>query len=174
MDIFIQLFLTFFKVGAFGFGGGYAILSLMQEEMVHNQVWLTKGEFLDIVAIAEMTPGPIAINMGTFVGFKMAGFFGALIATFSVVLPSFIIVLFMVKLFFKYQGYNTIQDALNGIRPAVLALIASAAIILVGEAIRDIYSLIIAILVFLLVAVKKMNPIIVLALSGLAGIIIYG
>ena len=94
MDIFIQLFLTFFKVGAFGFGGGYAILSLMQEEMVHNQVWLTKGEFLDIVAIAEMTPGPIAINMGTFVGFKMAGFFGALIATFSVVLPSFIIVLF--------------------------------------------------------------------------------
>ncbi len=174
MDIFIQLFLTFFKVGAFGFGGGYAILSLMQEEMVHNQVWLTKGEFLDIVAIAEMTPGPIAINMGTFVGFKMAGFFGALIATFSVVLPSFIIVLFMVKLFFKYQGYNTIQDALNGIRPAVLALIASAAIILVGEAIRDIYSLIIAVLVFLLVAVKKMNPIIVLALSGLAGIIIYG
>ncbi len=174
MDIFIQLFLTFFKVGAFGFGGGYAILSLMQEEMVHNQAWLTKGEFLDIVAIAEMTPGPIAINMGTFVGFKMAGFFGALIATFSVVLPSFIIVLFMVKLFFKYQGYNTIQDALNGIRPAVLALIASAAIILVGEAIRDIYSLIIAVLVFLLVAVKKMNPIIVLALSGLAGIIIYG
>jgi chromate transporter len=174
VDIFIQLFLTFFKVGAFGFGGGYAILSLMQEEMVHNQVWLTKGEFLDIVAIAEMTPGPIAINMGTFVGFKMAGFFGALIATFSVVLPSFIIVLFMVKLFFKYQGYNTIQDALNGIRPAVLALIASAAIILVGEAIRDIYSLIIAVLVFLLVAVKKMNPIIVLALSGLAGIIIYG
>ena len=174
MDIFIQLFLTFFKVGAFGFGGGYAILSLMQEEMVHNQVWLTKGEFLDIVAIAEMTPGPIAINMGTFVGFRMAGFLGALTATFSVVLPSFIIVLFMVKLFFKYQGYNTIQDALNGIRPAVLALIASAAIILVGEAIRDIYSLIIAVLVFLLVAVKKMNPIIVLALSGLAGIIIYG
>jgi chromate transporter len=174
VDIFIQLFLTFFKVGAFGFGGGYAILSLMQEEMVHNQVWLTKGEFLDIVAIAEMTPGPIAINMGTFVGFRMAGFLGALTATFSVVLPSFIIVLFMVKLFFKYQGYNTIQDALNGIRPAVLALIASAAIILVGEAIRDIYSLIIAVLVFLLVAVKKMNPIIVLILSGVAGIIIYG
>ena len=174
MDIFIQLFLTFFKVGAFGFGGGYAILSLMQEEMVHNQVWLTKGEFLDIVAIAEMTPGPIAINMGTFVGFRMAGFLGALTATFSVVLPSFIIVLSLVKLFFKYQGYNTIQDALNGMRPAVLALIASAAIILVGEAIRDIYSLIIAVLVFLLVAVKKMNPIIVLALSGLAGIIIYG
>ena len=85
MDIFIQLFLTFFKVGAFGFGGGYAILSLMQEEMVHNQVWLTKGEFLDIVAIAEMTPGPIAINMGTFVGFRMAGFLGALTATFSAV-----------------------------------------------------------------------------------------
>jgi chromate transporter len=173
VDIFIQLFLTFFKVGAFGFGGGYAILSLMQEEMVHNQVWLTKGEFLDIVAIAEMTPGPIAINMGTFVGFRMAGFLGALTATFSVVLPSFIIVLSLVKLFFKYQGYNTIQDALNGMRPAVLALIASAAIVLVGEAIKDIYSFVIAILVFLLVAVKKINPIILLILSGLAGIIIY-
>ncbi len=173
MNIFIRLFLTFFKVGAFGFGGGYGILSLMQEEMVHNQAWLTKGEFLDIVAIAEMTPGPIAINMGTFVGFRMAGFFGALTATFSVVLPSFIIVLFLIKLFFKYQSYNTIQDALNGIRPAILAIIASAAIVLIGEAINDIYSFIIAILVFMLMTANKINPIILLILSGLAGIIIY-
>src|SRR5690554_3319103 len=152
MSSLFQLFLTFFKVGAFGFGGGYAILSLMQEEIVHIQGWLTKGEFLDIVAIAEITPGPIAINMGTFIGFKLAGFVGAAIATFSVVLPSFVIVLFLVKLFFKFQSNNAIQDALRGIRPAVLALIASAAIVLVGEAIKDVYSIIIAIIVFILVA----------------------
>ena len=157
MGILLELFLTFFKVGAFGFGGGYAILSLMQEEVIDIHGWLSKGEFLDIVAISEMTPGPVAINMATFLGFKLGGILGATIATFGVVLPSFIIVLVMVKLFLKFQKNQAIQNALSGIRPTVIALISSAALFLAEEAIKDGYSIIIAITAFILVAIKKVN-----------------
>ncbi|MCR1898259.1 chromate transporter [Irregularibacter muris] len=173
MSTFVDLFFTFFKIGSFGFGGGYAMLSLIQEEVTSAHGWLTKGEFLDIVAIAEMTPGPIAINMATFVGHELGGILGSALATLGVVLPSFIIVLILVHLFLKFQQNQTIQNALGGIRPAVLALIASAALLLVEEAIIDVYGIIIAIVVFLLVAIKKVNPIIVLVLSGILGIFIY-
>lgn len=173
MMVLVDLFLTFFKIGAFGFGGGYAMLSLIQSEVTEVHAWLSGAEFLDIVAIAEMTPGPIAINMGTFVGYELSGILGAAIATLGVVLPSFIIVLILVRIFLKVQKNEKIQNALSGIRPAILALIASAALLLMGEAFIDVFSIAIAIGAFILVGLKNVNPLIVLILSGVLGVIIY-
>lgn len=175
MSIILDLFITFFKIGAFSFGGGYAMLPFIQEEVIETHAWLTTGEFLDIVAIAEMTPGPIAVNMATFLGYQVSGsILGSAIATLGVILPSFIVVLILVQVFLKYQKSQTIQNALRGIRPTILALITSAAILLVEEAIIDIFGVIIAIGVFYLVAYKKFNPIFVIILSGMVGIVIYG
>lgn len=173
MMVLVDLFLTFFKIGAFGFGGGYAMLSLIQSEVTEVHAWLSGAEFLDIVAIAEMTPGPIAINMGTFVGYELSGILGAAIATLGVVLPSFIIVLILVRIFLKVQKNEKIQNALSGIRPAILALIASAALLLMEEAFIDVFSIAIAIGAFILVGLKNVNPLIVLILSGVLGVIIY-
>ncbi|WP_213818642.1 chromate transporter [Garciella nitratireducens] len=173
MSAWLNLLFTFLKIGAFGFGGGYAMLSLMQKEVVDVHLWLTRSEFLDIVAIAEMTPGPIAINMATFVGHELFGFFGAIIATIGVVLPSFIIVLILVHLFLKIHQSQKVQSALSGIRPVILALIASAAISLAGDAIKDVFGVFIVIISFVAVVFKKVNPIIILVLSGIAGVIIY-
>ncbi len=173
MHVLLDLFLTFFKIGVFGFGGGYAMLSLIQEEVTDVHLWLTQSEFLDIVAIAEMTPGPIAINMATFVGHELFGFLGSAIATLGVVLPSFIVVLILVHIFLKIQQNKGVQNALSGIRPAVLALIASAAITLTGDAIVDVSGVIIAFIAFIAVAFKKVNPLIVLILSGVVGAVIY-
>lgn len=173
MMAFIDLFLIFLKIGAFGFGGGYAMLSLIQSEVTEVHAWLSGAEFLDIVAIAEMTPGPIAINMATFVGYELFGVLGSILATLGVVLPSFVIVLILVHIFLKVQKNQKIQNALSGIRPAVLALIASAALLLTEEAFIDVFSIVIAIGAFILVAFKKVNPLIVLILSGIVGVIIY-
>lgn len=173
MYALLDLFLTFFKIGVFGFGGGYAMLSLIQEEVTDVHLWLTRAEFLDIVAIAEMTPGPIAINMATFVGHELFGFLGSAIATLGVVLPSFIVVLILVHIFLKIQQNKGVQNALSGIRPAVLALIASAAITLTGDAIVDLSGVIIATIAFIAVSFKKVNPLIVLILSGIVGVVIY-
>ena len=92
MEILIQLFMTFFKIGAFSFGGGYAMLPLLEEEVIRNHGWMTSGEFIDIFAISEMTPGPIAVNAATFLGFRVGGFLGAVVSTLAVILPSFIVI----------------------------------------------------------------------------------
>lgn len=169
----INLLITFFKIGAFSFGGGYAMLPLIQQEVVINHPWFTQMEFLDILAIAEMTPGPIAINMATFLGFRTAGVVGAIMATIGVILPSFCIVLLIVHFFLKFQENKHIQNALSTIRPTVLGLIASAAILLWKDAIIDYSSIVIAVIAFILVTFKKMNPLFVLLLSGGLGIILY-
>ena len=173
MGLLMQLFITFFKIGAFSFGGGYAMLPLIQEEVIENHGWLTKGEFIDIVAIAEMTPGPIAVNSATFLGYRVSGVLGSAFATLGVILPSFIIVLILVRVFLKFQKNEKIQSALRGIRPTILALITSAAITLVDEAIVDVFGVGIAIAAFYLVGKKKVNPIYVLMGAGVVGIIIY-
>ena len=124
--IYLQLFYTFFKIGLFGFGGGYAMLSMIQGEVVTRYGWVTSQEFTDIVAISQMTPGPIGINAATFVGTKVAGLPGAIAATVGFVFPSVFIVLALAKLFFKYGDIGPIRGILNGLRPAVVALICSA------------------------------------------------
>ena len=122
----IQLFITFFRIGAFTFGGGYAMIPLIQREIAERKKWITNDDILEIVAIAESTPGPIAINAATFVGFRICGFFGALFATLGVVLPSFIIILFISFVLREFQSIRIVQYAFGGIRSGVLALIIKA------------------------------------------------
>ena len=122
----LTLFLTFFKIGAFTFGGGYAMIPLIQREIVEKHGWMTDEDILDIFAIAESTPGPIAINSATFVGWRVAGFFGAALATFGVVVPSFIIILLISFLLTEFAALDVVQYAFQGIRAGVLALLIKA------------------------------------------------
>lgn len=122
----MALFLTFFKIGAFTFGGGYAMIPLIQREAAEKKKWISEQELLDIVAVAESTPGPIAINSATFVGSKAAGFFGAFCATFGVVLPSFLIILAISTVLSQFESLRLVQYAFAGIRAGVLALILKA------------------------------------------------
>lgn len=121
-----RLFLTFLKIGTFTFGGGYAMIPLIQKEVVDQRKWITDEDILEIVAIAESTPGPIAINAATFVGFRVCGFFGALLATLGVVLPSFLIILGISYVLREFANEKAVQYAFRGIRAGVLALILKA------------------------------------------------
>ena len=152
--IYLQLFYTFFKIGLFGFGGGYAMLSMIQGEVVTRYGWVSSQEFTDIVAISQMTPGPIGINAATYVGFTSTGsVVGSVIATFAVVLPSFILMLTISKFFLKYQKHPVVESIFSGLRPAVVGLLASAALVLMnvenfGSPTTDTYSFVISIIIF--------------------------
>lgn len=124
--IYLELFWSFFQVGLFSIGGGYAAMPLIQAQVVDQHGWLSLSEFIDVITISQMTPGPIGINSATFVGIKIAGTGGALIATLGCVLPSCIIVLTLAYFYFKYQNLTAVRGVLNGLRPAVVAMIASA------------------------------------------------
>ena len=177
------LFWTFFKIGAFTFGGGYAMIPLIQREVAERRRWLKDGDILDIVAIAESTPGPIAINSATFVGTRVAGLPGAIVATVGCVLPSCIIVLFLAFLYERYRGLGVVQGILAGLRPAVVALIASAglsllALALCGEgsvSVENIQWLSVAIFAvgFVILRKWKLDPILVMVASGVAGLVLY-
>lgn len=173
-EIYIQLFLSFFKIGLFGFGGGYAIISLIQHEIeVHG--WMTQSEFTDIIAISQMTPGPIGINSATYVGYTASGtVLGSIIATFAIVLPSFLIMLTLVRFFFALQGNKYLEWAFLGLRPAVIGLIGAAAILLMNrDNFIDYKSFIIFLLAFLLSFTSKFHPILLILMAGVAGFIIY-
>lgn len=181
--LYLQLFYTFFKIGLFGFGGGYAMLSMIQGEVVTRHGWLTSQEFTDIVAISQMTPGPIGINSATYVGFTATGsVWGSIIATLAVVLPSFILMLAISKFFLKYQKHPVVEAVFSGLRPAVVGLLASAALVLMNaenfsSPKEDMYSFIINCLIFLTAFVGtrkyKINPILMIVACGIAGLILY-
>lgn len=181
--IYLQLFYTFFKIGLFGFGGGYAMLSMIQGEVVTRYDWLTPQEFTDIVAISQMTPGPIGINSATYVGFTATGsVWGSVVATLAVVLPSFILMLTISKLFLKYQKHPAVEAVFAGLRPAVVGLLASAALVLMnaenfGSPTEDTRSFVISCIIFLLAFVGtkkyKLNPIGMIVACGVAGLILY-
>lgn len=181
--LYLHLFYTFFKIGLFGFGGGYAMLSMIQGEVVTRYGWLTPQEFTDIVAISQMTPGPIGINSATYVGFTSTGsVWGSFIATFAVVLPSFILMLTISRFFLKYQKHPTVEAVFSGLRPAVVGLLASAALVLMnvenfGLPTEDTRSFIISCLIFLIAFVGtkkyKLNPIGIIVACGIAGLILY-
>ena len=183
--IFWQLFVSYLKIGFFGFGGGYAMLSLIQNEVVVQHAWMTNAEFADIVAVSQMTPGPIAINSATFVGLQLGGLPGALVATAGCVLPSCIIVLTLAYVYYRYRGLSMVQGVLAGLRPAVVAMIASAGVTLVnlsffgadalpaGLADVDLIAvLLFAAALFVLRRWKK-DPILVMAGAGAAGLVLY-
>ena len=124
--IYIQLFLSFIQVGMFSIGGGYAAMPLIQSQVVLGHGWLTMSEFTDLITIAEMTPGPIAVNSATFVGIRIAGVPGAMVATFGCILPSCIIVSILAMIYYRYKNISALQNVLGTLRPAVVALIAAA------------------------------------------------
>lgn len=126
--IYLELFWSFLQIGLFSFGGGYAAMPLIQGQVVTDHGWLSMTEFTDLITISQMTPGPIAINSATFVGIKIAGIPGALVATIGCILPSCIIVTLLAKLYLKYRNMAVLQGILNSLRPAVVAMIASAGI----------------------------------------------
>jgi chromate transporter len=173
--IYWQLFWTYFKIGLFGFGGGYAMLSLIQNEVVVKHPWLTDAEFTDIVAISQMTPGPIGINSATYIGYTVTGsVLGSIVATLSVCLPSFIIVLLIAGSYKKFRSNQYVESAFLGLRPAVVGLIAAAALLLMNnENFIDYKSFLIFGVAFLLTMFTKMHPILLIVLAGVAGLIIY-
>lgn len=128
--IFLNLFITFFQIGIFSFGGGYAAMPLIQSIIVNEKHWLSFTEYSNLLTIAEMTPGPIAVNSATFVGQKIAGLPGAIISTFGCIVPSFFIVLFFAYLYKKFRNLNIVKHILQQLRPAVVAMISSAALTL--------------------------------------------
>ncbi len=169
----IQLFLTFAKIGLFAFGGGSATLPLIEREIVIGLQWLSHSEFLELIAISELTPGPIAINAATFVGYKLGGVWGSTIATIGVSLPSVTLILIVAHFLQKFEANIWADKIVRGLRPAVIALIAAAAYSIAGKGITDVWGIIIAVASFLVLRTRKINPILVLIMAGISGIIVY-
>lgn len=171
MKTLLKLFCTFFKIGAFTFGGGYAMIPLIQKETVEKNQWINEEDILEIVAIAEATPGPIAINASTFVGYKVKGFLGALFSTVGMVLPSFIIIFLISSLLREFQHIEAVKYAFFGIRAGVLALILKAMVMMFKKSKKGIMPYSIMLLAFILTAVFKVNVIFVIITSALIGLI---
>jgi chromate transporter len=184
--IYLQLFLSFFWVGLLSFGGGYAALPLIQEQVIEINSWLTPTEFMDVLTISQMTPGPIAINASTFVGTKIAGIPGAIVATLGCITPSCIIALILATLYYRFKGLSMVQGIIKGLRPAVVALIASAGLSILLTALFSknafpvqasdfnwIAALLFSATLFLLRRFK-LNPIYAMLIAGVSGILVYG
>ncbi|WP_300904048.1 chromate transporter [uncultured Alistipes sp.] len=185
--LLLQLFLSYLKIGFFGFGGGYAMLSLIQNEVVVRHAWMTNAQFADIVAVSQITPGPIAINSATYVGYTVGaqmgpayGVAGSLVATFAVCLPSLTLMILVARFFLRLKNNRLVEGAMRGMRPVVIGMIAAAALLLVfphsdapgDRNFIDAWSW----LLFggvLAGSWRKVNPILMIVLSAAAGIAIY-
>lgn len=175
--IYLQLFFSFLQVGLFSFGGGYAAMPLIQEQIVTKHGWLTMVEFTDLISISQMTPGPIAVNSATFVGNKIAGITGALVATAGCIFPSCIIVMSIAYIYLKNQNNQVVQEVLQSLHPAVIAMIASAGVTILITAFwgttpkislqnTDWSMVIIFLLSLVLLRKTRINPILVMILAG--------
>lgn len=177
--VFVNLFLVFFKIGLIGFGGGYSILTMMQKDLTALG-WISVEEFGNIAAISQMTPGPIAVNAATYIGYRMGGFWGSFIATFGVSLPSFILVILVAHFIIKFKESKLVEACMKGIRPVTIAFIASAAIFFAYESFVNVNMPLIiepgpfAIFVLAILAsvLIKMDTILIMLLSGLLGLMI--
>lgn len=192
MTILIELFYTFIKVGLFSFGGGYGMLSVIQGEIVTRHAWLTSTEFVDIVAVSQMTPGPIGINSATYVGYTAAmnatgspavAVAGSLLASLAVMLPSFVIMLTISRYFMKYSKHPLVESVFTSLRPAVVGLIASAALLLMteenfGSPTENTVQFVVSILLFVaaFIATKwfRVSPILIVIVCGAVGGVFYG
>lgn len=183
--IYLKLFWSFFQIGLFSIGGGYAAMPLIQNQVVDINHWLTMNEFADVITISQMTPGPIAINSATFVGIRIAGIPGAIVSTLGCIFPSCIIVLFLAYIYYKYRNLSTVKGVLNGLRPAVIAMIASAGLSLVilafwnGNSVSskftdiDMVSVISFAIALVVLRKWKVNQILVMLGAGIVGLIVY-
>lgn len=180
-----QLFWSFFQIGLFSIGGGYAALPLIQAQVVDGYGWMTMTEFSDIITISQMTPGPIAINAATFVGTRIAGPAGAAVATLGCIVPSCIIVLTLAFVYYKYRNITMVQGTLKGLQPAVVALIASAGLSILVTAFFpageiafsadaiDVIAVLIFAAAFVVLRIWKPNPIWVMCGAGVVGFVLY-
>ncbi|EOD01765.1 chromate transporter [Caldisalinibacter kiritimatiensis] len=169
----LKLFVSFLKIGLFSFGGGYAMLPLIRQEVIDIHGWITSSDFIDILAISQITPGPIAINSATFLGYKIAGVLGSIVATLAVIIPSTIIILTIAHFFNKYKDSKYVEWAFKGIRPVVLGLIASAAVLVAKDAFIDVKSVLIAGMIFYILVFRKTHPILAIVLAGVLGVAMY-
>lgn len=169
MSVLWELFTIFFRIGAFTFGGGYAMLPIIQEEVVDKKGWLTEDEILDCFAIGQSTPGVIAVNTATFIGYKRKGIIGGIIATTGVVLPSIIIITIIATFFQHFQEYEIVQHALGGIRVAVVALILNTVYKMYKKSIKDWLGIGLFIAAFILIAFLDISPVIVIIIAALVG-----
>lgn len=185
MRLIITLFIRFFQIGLFSIGGGYAIIPLIQEQVVNQFGWLTLQEYTDIITISQMTPGPLVVNTASFVGIRIAGFLGAVAATVGSILSGFIISIFLYNFFKKHQNIESISNVLKALRSSSVGLIASAAstILLLaffGETTLNVQGAklnLAAVIVFItalfLLRKYKLNPILIIILSGVVGVFLY-
>lgn len=176
--ILLELFLSYLKIGFFGFGGGYAMLSLIQNEVVVRHGWITAAQFTDIVAVSQITPGPIAINSATYIGYTVAGFWGSVVATVAVSLPSLTIMVLLTRFFFKLRNNRYVAGVVSAMTPVVLGMILSAALLLMFPASSEEASFIdgwswVLFGAVLIGSMRKINPILMIVLSAMAGIVIY-
>ena len=188
--LLLQLFWTFFLIGLFGFGGGYAMLSMIQGEVVGHYHWMTMGQFTDIVAVSQSTPGPIGINSATYVGYTALvnagyspawGILGSFLATFAVVLPSFVLMLLISRFLLKYKNHPSVENVFSGLRPAVVGLLLAAALLLMNRENfsslsenpwRFCLSIFLFLFAFIGQKVYRLGPILIILLCGFAGIIL--
>jgi len=182
--IYFELFWSFFQIGILSFGGGYAALPLIQNQVVDIRGWLTLQEFTDVLTISQMTPGPIALNAASFIGTRLAGPLGSIVATVSDVLPALIIVMFLAWFYFKYRSMRVMQGALSGLRPAVVALIASAGLSILFTVLFGnkefpssldnikLYALIVFILGFIVIRIRKLNPLAMILGCGVITVVL--
>ncbi len=177
--IYLKLFLTFLKIGAFTFGGGYAMLPLMADEVAANE-WMTPDELVNFIAVSESTPGVLAINAATYIGAEVGGFWGAVLATLGVIVPSFVIILIVARFLMKFSTNKYVVSVLTHLKPAVVGLIGSAVITL-GQPVFlpngfkniNIFGLGVSLVIFgtmLFLAIKKKHPILLIGISAVAGI----
>ena len=169
-----ELFIMFCRIGGFTFGGGYAMLPIIQREVVEKRNWATDDEILDYYAIGQCTPGIIAVNTATFIGYKRKGIIGAIAATIGVVFPSLIIITIIATFFNHFEDYKIVQHAFAGIRIVVVALIVSTVIKMCKQSIKDWVGIAIFALAFLIIAFLNVSPIIVIVSSAIVGIITKG
>ncbi len=174
----LQLFLNFFKIGLFTFGGGYAMVAVIERELVERRKWISHDEFLDVVAIAESTPGPIAINSATYIGYKRCGILGSVFATLGVVLPSFIIIFTISLFYYKFLAIKVVEYAFNGIRAGVAYLIISAGIKMFKKLKKTFFSVFTFTLTVVLLLVLdffaiNLSSILLILLGGLVSVFIY-
>ena len=170
MNILLELFIVFFKLGAFTIGGGIAMLPLLQNTLINEKKWFTKEEFMDIVAVCQSLPGVVAINMATYVGYKKKGLIGSIVSTFGVTIPSFIMILIIAKFITSLGDNGVLMGAMAGLRAAALGMVVVALIQLMPAAIKNKWALLAAIVAFVLIAILKVNTADVILLFAVLGI----
>ncbi|MBN2794876.1 MAG: chromate transporter [Clostridia bacterium] len=171
---YLELFRVFFKIGAFTFGGGYAMIPLIEEEIVSVKGWVEKEDMIDMLAVSQSIPGAIAINTSTLVGYKVAGKLGAIFATLGVILPSFLIISFIAMFFSKISDSNIVETIFAGISGAVIVLIFLAAVKMLKVAVKDVLSVILVVITVLVVLFTDVSPIYLIMFGGVTGVILYG